>query len=55
MRYIESVPGLTAVAGALVSEARRLVFTSNRGENTICKVFAFLPETHRAAVYRDDA
>jgi DNA-binding beta-propeller fold protein YncE len=34
-RYIESVPGLTAVAGALVSEARGLVFTSNRGEDTI--------------------
>ena len=34
-RYLESVPGLKAVAGALVSEARRLVFTSNRGENTI--------------------
>ena len=34
-RYIESVPGLTGVAGALVSEARGLVFTSNRGENTV--------------------
>ena len=38
-RYIESVPGLTAVAGALVSETRNLVFTSNRGENTV-SVFA---------------
>jgi DNA-binding beta-propeller fold protein YncE len=38
-RYIESMPGLTAVAGALVSEARGLVFTSNRGENTV-SVFA---------------
>jgi DNA-binding beta-propeller fold protein YncE len=38
-RYIESIPGFTAVAGALVSEARRLVFTSNRGENTV-SVFA---------------
>lgn len=38
-RYIESIPGLTAVAGALVSEARGLVFTSNRGENTV-SVFA---------------
>jgi DNA-binding beta-propeller fold protein YncE len=38
-RYIESVPGLTAVAGALVSEERGLVFTSNRGENTV-SVFA---------------
>jgi DNA-binding beta-propeller fold protein YncE len=38
-RYIESIPGLTAVAGALVSEARGLVFTTNRGENTV-SVFA---------------
>jgi len=38
-RYVESLPGLTAVAGALVSEARNLVFTSNRGENTV-SVFA---------------
>jgi len=38
-KYIESIPGLTAVAGALVSEARGLVFTSNRGENTV-SVFA---------------
>jgi YVTN family beta-propeller protein len=38
-RYIESMPGLTAVAGALVSEARGLVFTTNRGENTV-SVFA---------------
>ena len=38
-RYIESMPGLTAVAGALVSEERGLVFTSNRGENTV-SVFA---------------
>jgi hypothetical protein len=34
-RYIESIPGLTGVAGALVSETRGLVFTSNRGENTV--------------------
>jgi DNA-binding beta-propeller fold protein YncE len=34
-RYVESVGGLTAVAGALVSEADGLVFTSNRGENTV--------------------
>src|SRR5882672_7194658 len=38
-QYLESMPGLTAVAGALVSEARGLVFTSNRGENTV-SVFA---------------
>ena len=46
-RYIESVPGLTAVAGALVSEARGLVFTSNRGENTISM---FAPGAERDAV-----
>jgi DNA-binding beta-propeller fold protein YncE len=34
-RYVESLPGLSAVAGALVSETRGLVFTSNRGENTV--------------------
>jgi len=38
-RYIESIPGLTAVAGALVSEARGLIFTTNRGENTV-SIFA---------------
>jgi hypothetical protein len=38
-QYVDSIPGLTAVAGALVSEARGLVFTSNRGENTV-SVFA---------------
>jgi len=38
-RYIESISGLTAVAGALVSEPCGLVFTSNRGENTV-SVFA---------------
>jgi len=34
-RYVESIGGFPAVAGALVSEARGLVFTTNRGENTI--------------------
>jgi DNA-binding beta-propeller fold protein YncE len=38
-RYVESISGFTAVAGALVSEARGLVFASNRGENTV-SVFA---------------
>ena len=46
-RYVESVPGLTAVAGALVSETRGLVFTSNRGENTVSM---FRPGAERAAV-----
>jgi DNA-binding beta-propeller fold protein YncE len=34
-RYLRSIPDLPAVAGALVSEADDLVFTSNRGENTV--------------------
>jgi DNA-binding beta-propeller fold protein YncE len=46
-RYVESVNGLTAVAGALVSEARDLVFTSNRGENTVS---VFSPGAERSAV-----
>ena len=44
--YIESMPGLVAVAGALVSEARDLVFTSNRGENTVS---VFSPHAERDA------
>jgi DNA-binding beta-propeller fold protein YncE len=34
-RYVDSIPGLSAVAGVLVSEKRGLVFTTNRGENTV--------------------
>lgn len=34
-RYLHSIPHLTGVAGALVSEEHDLVFTSNRGENTV--------------------
>ncbi len=45
-RYIESFPGFTAVAGALVSEARGLVFTSNRGEDTVS---VFAPRAERDA------
>src|SRR5438046_7565632 len=45
-RYVESIPGLTAVAGALVSETRGLVFTSNRGENTVS---VFVPGAERDA------
>jgi DNA-binding beta-propeller fold protein YncE len=45
-RYIKSIPGLIAVAGALVSEARGLIFTTNRGENTVS---AFAPgDEHNA-------
>ena len=42
-KYLFSVPNLTAVAGALVSDDSQLVFTSNRGENTI-GVFAPGPD-----------
>jgi len=45
-RYLESIPGLIGVAGALVSEERGLVFTSNRGENTVS---AFAPGDERNA------
>ncbi len=38
-RHAGSIPGLSAVAGVLVSETRGLVFTTNRGENTV-SVFA---------------
>ena len=34
-RYLHSIPNLIGVAGALVSDERHLVFTSNRGENTV--------------------
>ena len=34
-KYLHSIPGLTAVAGALVAESPELLFTSNRGENTV--------------------
>ena len=34
-KHLYSIPGLTAVAGALVSDEDQLVFTSNRGEDTI--------------------
>jgi DNA-binding beta-propeller fold protein YncE len=46
-RYLESVPGMQSVAGALVSETRGLVFTSNRGENTVS---IFKPGEEREAI-----
>lgn len=33
--YLHSIPNLPSVAGALVSEQDNLIFTSNRGENTV--------------------
>jgi DNA-binding beta-propeller fold protein YncE len=38
-RYSHSIKNLTGVAGALVSDEENLVFTSNRGENTVA-IFA---------------
>jgi DNA-binding beta-propeller fold protein YncE len=34
-RYFDSIDGLTGAAGALVAEGLDLVFTSNRGEDTV--------------------
>lgn len=45
-KHIESFPGFTGVAGALVSESRGLVFASNRGEDTIS---VFAPNAERDA------
>ncbi len=43
-RYSHSIPNLTGVAGALASDERNTIFTSNRGENTI-GIFAAGQET----------
>jgi DNA-binding beta-propeller fold protein YncE len=48
-QFLFSIPDLTGVAGALVSEARSLVFTSNRGENTV-GIFAVGDERNIAKV-----
>ncbi len=48
-RYLHSIPNLTGVAGALVSAQRALIFTSNRGENTV-SVFQAGSETETARV-----
>ncbi len=46
--YVGSIPGLGGVAGALVSEEHDLVFTSNRGENTV----GIFSPAHEAAVVK---
>lgn len=48
-KHLFSVPNLSAVAGALVSDESQLVFTSNRGENTI-GVFAPGPDPKVAKI-----
>ena len=47
-RYLFSIEGLSGVAGALVSEERGLVFTSNRGEDTV----AWFPHDRSAELRR---
>ena len=34
-KYLFSIPNLTGVAGALVSDESQLIFSSNRAENTV--------------------
>src|SRR5215211_1418816 len=34
-RYLHSIPNLTGIAGTLVSDEHDLIFTSNRGEDTV--------------------
>src|SRR5688500_6975339 len=34
-RYLYSIPNLIGMAGVLISDEHHLVFTSNRGENTV--------------------
>lgn len=38
-RFLESIPGLKGVAGVLVSDERGLIFSANRGEDTV-SIFA---------------
>jgi DNA-binding beta-propeller fold protein YncE len=49
LTYLRSIPHLPRVAGALVSEAHDLVFTSNRGEDTV-GIFSPSRETTVASV-----
>ena len=49
-RYLRSIPDLTGVAGALVSEEHDLVFTSNRGENIVS---IFSPDAEDKAIKVD--
>src|SRR5881392_2750348 len=49
-KYVASIPGLTAVAGALVAEPD-VVFTSNRGENTVAMfTTAEMPRVEKVGV-----
>src|SRR5215510_2185151 len=46
-RYLHSIPDLTGVAGALVSEEHNQIFTSNRGEDTVS---IFSPDAENEAI-----
>ena len=48
-QYLFSIPNLTGVAGAPVSEERGLVFTSNRGEDTV-GIFDVGDESHLSKI-----
>jgi DNA-binding beta-propeller fold protein YncE len=48
-RYLRSIPDLSAVAGALVAEPD-LIFTSNRGENTVGLFTADVPHVEKIGV-----
>ncbi len=48
--YLHSIPNLTGVAGALVSDERGLVMTSNRGENTV----GIFPVSNESALTKID-
>lgn len=51
-RYLYSISGLAGVAGTLVSEEQDLVFTSNRGEDSV-SIFCALTDTELARVTVD--
>ncbi len=48
-KYLFSIPGLPGVAGALVSDEAKLIFSSNRAENTV-GIFAPGPNPEVAKV-----
>lgn len=48
-QYLRSISNLTGVAGALVSDEHNLIFTSNRGEDTV-GIFSVANETNLAKV-----
>jgi DNA-binding beta-propeller fold protein YncE len=49
-RHVRSIPGLKGVAGALVHEPSGLVFSSNRGEDTVGLFTGHSPEVAKVAV-----